>query len=206
MGINLNDLGYQDTRAAVKGSYELLRPDAYICVIVNAKFATSQAGNQMLVLFIDIAEGEYSGYFRRFVDSTSERGWAKQGTCRQVITGYNGRLSPHFKGLLSCVEMSNPSYHVNADNFDPSELIGKWCGFVFGEEEYLNKRDNSIGKNIYIAQPISVIDVANGNYKIPELKKLPAQDKPQPQTQPTKKSADDYYFNGSGIDPEDTPF
>lgn len=208
MGINLNDLGYQDTRAAVKGTYELLQPDAYTCVILHADLSTSQADNPILVLYIDICEGEYSGYFKRFIDYGStqpffdQRKWRKAGICRQIISN-NGRLSPYFKGLLECIEISNSGYHININNFEPAELIGKRCGFVFGENEY-RKKDGTIGIGVYIAQPVTTIDVANGNYKIPPLKKLDDKDKPQPQ--PAKKSADDYYYNTSAIDDSDVPF
>lgn len=203
MGINLNALGYQGTRAAVNGSYETLPPDAYTCVIVNARFDTSQAGNQKLVFYVDIAEGEHSGYFKRFADSHSDHSWAPKAICHQGIT-LNGRLNPYFKGLLECIENSNPDYHVNADNFEPRDIIGKKCGFVFGEEEYLDKKNNAVRKNIYIAYPIAVSNIANGNFKIPELKKLDDKNKPQPQ--PTNKAADDYYYNNSAIDDSDVPF
>ena len=207
MGINLNNLGYQETRAAVHGAWEVLQPDAYKCVIVNAELSESKKGLPMLVFFVDICEGEYSGHFKRSLERARgwnrEHRWDNAAIYRRTITADNGKISPHFKGFIECIEISNPGYHINADNFEPRDLIGKKCGFVFGENEF-RKHDDTIGTSVYIAQPVSTVDVANGNYKIPPLKKLDDKNKPQPQ--PAKKSADDYYYNNSAIDDSDVPF
>ena len=201
MGLNLNAMGYNETRAAVPGEYETLAPGGYVCKVVNAELTASKAGNQMLVLYIDIAEGELAGYFTRSFNVVkkynSKLKWTNLGTYRQLITVTGGKLSPFFKGLLTCIENSN-GCKFNTENFEATDLVGKLCGFIFGEEEYI-KSDNSVGTHIAIKHQIGVDDVREGNFKIPELKKLPVK----------KPPADDLKnidFGGEPVDDKDLPF
>lgn len=204
MGINLNAMGYNETRAAVPGNYETLPPGAYVCTIINAEITASKAGNQMLVLHIDIAEGEFSGFFRRSFDTLRKFNhkltWVNLGIYRQLITIADGKLSPFFKGLLTCIENSN-NCKFNTADFEARDLVGKLCGFVYGEEEYI-KQDNSIGTHLAIKYQIGVDDVRSGNFKIPELKKLPVK-QPPVEIPPDDKAMD---FGGTPIDDKDLPF
>lgn len=204
MRMNLDAMGYQETRAAIPGNYETLLPGAYVCRIVNVEDAASKAGNQMLVLYLDIADGEFAGFFRRSFDNirkyNNKLKWVNLGTYRQLISTREGKTSPFFKGLLTCIENSN-NCKFNTTDFDTDDLKGKLCGFMFGEEEYI-KQDNSIGTHLAIKYPVAVEDVRTGNFTVPELKKLPAKSQPV-DLPPNNKDMD---FGGSPIDDRDLPF
>ena len=54
--------GYEEAQA-ITGEYEKLEAGGYICKIVNAKEEKSKSGKRMLVLQLDIIEGERKEYF-----------------------------------------------------------------------------------------------------------------------------------------------
>lgn len=205
MGINLADKGYFEVYAIMPGEFSQLPPGGYICQIVNAELTNSKAGNTMLVLFLDIAHGDFKGHFKAAVDrvkfSSSNIKWDNSAIYRQLLLdNSSGRVSQFFKGLLSCFEVSNPNFKVNVNDFEASSLRGKFIGFIFAQEEY-QKKNGDIATRVFPKFPKSIDDIQNNNFTVPELKKLPA-------TQPTDKKPNysDYDFGGSSVDPNDTPF
>ncbi len=56
-------------------------------------------------------------------------------------------------------------------NNDPQSLVGKYVGVVLGEEEYRAK-DGTIKTRLYVAETRSGKSIRDGDFKIPELKKL----------------------------------
>ena len=196
--IDLN--GYEDVKPATSGKFNRLPPGGYVCQIINAHITNSKAGRPMLVLFIDIVNGELAGYFRALTDSAKKFRpntlWDNSGIFRQLIFDSSGKTSPFFKGLLTCIQLSNPSFKFNPHQFDESLLRGCFVGFVFAEEEY-QKRDGSIGVRTVTKFPLSTVDLNNNNFTVPELKKLSA----TPKTEP-----DSFFQNASPVPDDDVPF
>ena len=202
MGINLASKGYMDvTAATASGDFSSPPPGGYVCSIVNAEFLNSKAGNLMLVLYLDIAEGDFCSFFKnataRARNFDSNKKWHNTGIYRQLIFNSNDRVSPFFKGLLTCIERSNPDFHTNINNFEACHLQGLLCGFIFASEEYL-KRDGSIAEHVVIKFPKSVEDIHNGNFIIPDTKKLEKSAATSP--------ADNDIFGGVSVDADDVPF
>ena len=199
MGINLADRGYQEVNPAIPGDFVSLPPGGYVCHIVNAEILNSKAGNLMIVLFLDIAQGVYQGFFKIATDNVKKfdlnKKWHNTGIYRQLIFNSDRRVSPFFKGLLTCIENSNLSFHPNIINFEASDLRGLLCGFVFASEEY-EKRDGSIAERVVIKFPKTVEDIRNGNFKIPATKKI----------EKTAAPADQSDFGGTPVNDDDVPF
>lgn len=86
-----------------------------------------------------------------------------------------------FKGFTTAVENSNAGYTWN---WDEQSLVGKKIGFVIGEEEYEGKDKDGVTPKVkvrtYVYSRRSVDSIRNGDFKVPEFKKL-AQ-KPVPTT------------------------
>lgn len=199
MGINLADKGYLDVPASIPGEIVTLPPGGYVCNIVNADILSSKAGNLMIVLCLDIAEGDFLHFFKNATDSVRKfdlkKKWHNSGIYRQLIFTSDNRVSSFFKGLLTCIENSNPSFHVNINNFEASDLCGLLCGFVFAAEEY-EKRDGSIAERVVIKFPKAIEDIRRGNFKIPDTKKI----------EKTAAPTDKYDFGGSPVNDDDVPF
>lgn len=132
--------GY-DQAQAITGDYQTLPPGGYICRIKKAEEQFTRTNKQMLVLYVDIAEGEYQGYFQRIYDANTnkDKKWPNGGIYRQLT---EGKSMDFFKGMVTCVEKSNPGY-VGFDEhgeLDERKLAGKMVGCVYGREQY--EKDN----------------------------------------------------------------
>lgn len=182
--------GYEEAQA-ITGEYEKLESGGYICKIVSAKEETSKSGKRMLVIALDIAEGDKKDYFKnRFNENTSpDKKWPTGGIYRQMLEGE--KALGFLKGLMTSLEASNEKFKWN---WDEKKLKDLKCGAIFGEEEY-EKLDGSIGTSTKVKYIRAVKTVENGNFKVPELKKLPK-----------KGEAFEDFINSVNTDDEELPF
>jgi len=142
--------GYQEAEAREYGQFETLEPGGYICKILKATEEKAKtSGAQMLVLGLDIAEGEKTGFYRKQFDkdTRSDKKWP----ClyRQLT---EGNSTPYFKGMIEAIQKSNPGYTFN---FDESTLSGKLIGVVLGREQY-KKQDGTLAFSV---KPIRICSV-----------------------------------------------
>lgn len=124
---------------AIIGGARTLPAGNYKCKIVNVEDSLSKAGNKMLKIFFDIDEGDYAGiYMDRYLrDKKSNEGanYPSAGVYYQLLgEGQTGRL----KGLVQCLEMSNPAFKWN---WDKRAMEGCVFAGQFREEEYFNQND-----------------------------------------------------------------
>lgn len=195
-------IGYEDATTLLPGEFAKLPAGGYVCRVNSAEITNSKAGNPMIVLCIDIAEGEFAKHFRNAFDrvhsTRPDIKWDNSGIYRQLIFDKAGQVSSFFKGLLTCFERSNGKFYFNPRTFDEKILRGCLIGFIFAEEEY-QKKDGTIGIRTFAKFPKTVDDIRNGNFNIPELKKLNETKIALPTKETTSNS--DMQF-----DPEDVPF
>lgn len=85
------------------------------------------------------------------------------------IRSYKEKALPFFKGFVTCVEKSNPGYRWNGDE---NGLHRKLIGLVLGEEEYERSETHEIKKRLIVTGVRCIDDIRNGNFTVPELKKL----------------------------------
>lgn len=160
--------GYEEAQA-ITGEYEKLEAGGYICKIINAKEEKSKSGKRMLVIALDIAEGEKKDFFRnRFMENANpEKKWPAGAIYRQMLEG--DKAVGFLKGLMTSLEASNEGFKWD---WDEKKLKDLKCGAIFGEEEY-EKLDGSIGTSTKVKFIRTVKSIQDGNYKIPEIKRLP---------------------------------
>jgi len=180
--------GYKDA-PAFDGEYETLQLGGHSLIIKGPKIEKYSWG-EVLILAIDIAEGEHKGFYQRQYDrkKTENPDYKWPGTYRQNIPNDDGtdadnKRKGFFKGMISAIEKSNPGYTWN---WDENSLTGKKVGGVFGQEEFLD-RDG----NVRLATKcfnLRSLDAVRKGIDAPELKKLkseqakPAQFKPDDDT------------------------
>lgn len=137
--------GY-DTAMAYDGSFEQLPPGGYVCEILSAREEQQNVRGQpqsKFVVAVDIAEGDYKGYFKRQHDrdrrslTSAPARW--RGTYETFIVTPDGVCNPYFKGLIKVIEESNPGFTWD---WDERALAGKRIGLVFGEERYIGNDGN----------------------------------------------------------------
>lgn len=91
----------------------------------------------------------------------------------KIIISYKESALPVFKGSMRAIsESNNLNLNIDGDfDFDAKDFKGKVCGAVIGEEEYENQK-GEIRVRSTIKWLRSVDAIRNGDFKMPELKKL----------------------------------
>ena len=123
--------GMEDFKALPIGAYE--------CIIRKAEiYKNPNSGKESFKVEVDIASGEYKGYFqKRFDNNTnSAKTWDNNSTRYLAFQGDN---IAYFKGFITCVENSNPGYTWD---WDETKLTGKKICGVYQYEEY-EKQDGT---------------------------------------------------------------
>lgn len=129
--------------------------------IVRIKAVEDVEEKEYLKIEYDIADGEFKGYYQ---DLYKSRGfWGGS-----FIRSYKEKALPFFKAFKTSVEVSNPGFVFKND---PLTLVGKFLGIVLGEEEY-ESNSGEIKKRLYVAQCRSGQTIRDGDFEVPELKRL----------------------------------
>ena len=166
--------GYEDVPAVAPGEFSKLPAGGYVCQVINAEITKSKAGNPILVLFLDIAEGDFQHHFKnalaRVKSSSPDIKWDNSGIYRQLIFDSNGKTSKFFKGLLSIFEKSNPNFSFKPHAFDENILRGSLIGFIFAEEEYM--WNGEVKSRVFPKFPKSIDVIRDGVFKVPDIKRL----------------------------------
>lgn len=133
-------------------------PGGYAAKIVSVE---DNEQKEYLKIEWDFAEGEFKGVNQETFDAFGF--WPTL-----LIRSYKEKALRFFKGFKTAVEMSNRNYVFRND---PQSLVGKFMGVVLGEEEYLSK-DGEVKTRLYVAEVRSGKSIRDGDYTVPELKKL----------------------------------
>ena len=111
----------------------------------------------------EFAEGEFKGANQETFDAFGF--WPMT-----MFRSYKEKALRFFKAFKVAVEESNRNYVFKND---PQSLVGKFVGVVLGEEEYLAS-DGKVKTRLYVASTKPGKDIRDGNFTVPELKKLEA--------------------------------
>lgn len=149
--INWNDV-QDEIRRPVPGGYA-------------ARITKVEDNTEKKCLYIqwEFAEGEFKGCNQETFDAF---GFWPMLICRS----YKPTALRFFKGFKTAVEESNRNFVFQND---PQSLVGKYVGVVLAEEEYRAK-DGAIKTRLYVSEARSGKAIREGNFTIPDLKKLPA--------------------------------
>lgn len=146
------------TNVQEAGSYKRIKPGGYICRIQKV---TDVFDKEYLKIEFDIADGEFKGYYR---DLYNRFGNWTGNYCQS----YGNNSLPFFKALITAIEKSNNGYKFD---FNEHTLAGKYVGFVFGEEEYINP-SGEVKTRVKPTLARSVEAIRNKDFSVPELKRL----------------------------------
>lgn len=168
----------------------------YICGI---KKITDYPDKEYLMIEYDIVQGEYKNYF---ANMQKELGWADN----RFVKSYKDSALPFFKAFITSVEKSNKNFKYDGEHEKTME--NKFIGLTVGNEEY-QKQNGNVGTRHYVDKTHSVQAIKNGDFTVPENKKLSgetvrvaAQSKPEPvfedlfsdNAAPTEEDNDDFPF------------
>ena len=115
--------------------FTALPAGGYVMKVVGVKVTTSAKGKEMMVLALDVAEGDYKDYFRSQWEFRKKYNAEAKFPCNYyMLTGRDddAQLS-RFKGVINNFCKDN-----NIEwNWDEQILKGKLIGGIIGEEEYI---------------------------------------------------------------------
>lgn len=144
------------------GDYERLAPGGYVIRIQSVKDDKKQgeSENSMLRIVYDIAEGPEAGRYKNEEPDNDYR--------HSFVRSYKEKALGMFKAFTNAIEESNPGYTWD---WKEQGLVGKLLGVVIGYEEY-EANDGNVKERQRVASCISADRVRQGDYKVPELRKL----------------------------------
>ncbi|MEI3163022.1 MAG: DUF669 domain-containing protein [Lachnospirales bacterium] len=171
------------------GGGKKLPAGGYICNIMNVEETKSKSGKDMIVISLDIKNGEYKDYYAD--KYKANKNINKKWGCN-VYALTEGEYTNTFMGFCKSVELSNAVAISWGDNFG-TQFKGKTVGVVFSEEEF--QGDNGILVSVKPRYFLPVESIESGNFNIPEKKRLA---NPQP--------AANCFHLATDIDDEDLPF
>ncbi len=150
-----------------------LKAGAYICVIKKAKVVSypKKDNSGMFEKFeiaIDIADGEFKGFFEENFNSQNVEDKKWKGVLRNLYvplddgSEQDNYTMAKFKAAMEAIEESNKGFKWE---WDENKLSGKKVGVIFRDEEY-----SFNGYSGWSAKPfklISVDAVKDGKFKMP---------------------------------------
>ena len=140
------------------GEYEQLPAGGYVVKITDVEDAPEK---ECLFITYDIAEGKYADHYK---DATPELVYA-----HRFVRSYKTTALGMFKAFTSAVEASNTGYKWD---WKEAGLVGRLVGVVLGEEEYENNR-GEVRVGLRVVATRSAEAIRQGNFKVPEIKRLP---------------------------------
>lgn len=121
----------------------------------------TKKGNYLKIDY-DICHGELAGYYAKQHEKFGGDWYAN------FIRSYKETALGMFKHFTNCIEESNQPYKWD---WDEKKLVGKFLGVVLQEEEY-TKKDGTVGVRVKVKEVKTIQDIMNGNFKVPQTKKL----------------------------------
>ena len=164
----------------------------FICEIKTVEDVPEK---EYLRIGYDIAEA-LNNEQKEFVGMYEKRKKERDFDYPTTVVSYKENSLPFFKGFITALENSNRGYKW--DN-DETKFVGKLIGFVIGEEEYEGKDKNGVPKvkvRTYVAERHSVDAIKEGDFDVPEFKKLTKT--------PVERASNPFANNGAA--PEKNPF
>lgn len=144
----------------------------YICEVKKCEETTSSTGKDMVKVALEIAEGEFKGYFMdeftRAKEHNADAKWPYAGTKWILTKDEEGNTNRLLKGFVTAIEAENVKVEWN-DKFGKS-VQGALLGVVFRNEE-----SEYNGAQFWRAVPCffcSCEDIRENNYKTPADKPL----------------------------------
>lgn len=130
----------------------------YVATIVSA---TDNQEKQYLLIGLDIAEGEFSGYYKDLFERAGFWGLNSYRSYKPKARGF-------FKAFIEAVEKSNAGFSWN---WKESDLINLTVGIVIGLEDYVGN-DGKIKTRARVKDFVPITDIKDGNFTIPEHVKI----------------------------------
>lgn len=130
---------YETTRGY--DEYVPLDPGGYVCRVRSVTETKSQTGKDMVEIYLDIAEGDFKGYFAEQYRSDTRENKKWGSIVYQLTEDKDGFCNRGLRTFIDAVAASNAGFDPNAiwgDNFSKF-FKDKLVGGVYRREQYANR-------------------------------------------------------------------
>lgn len=145
--------GYEKAREAANfTASEKLPKGAYVCKVLNVKYENGENGNSdMLILQIDVTEGEYKDFFKKQYEANTQEDKKWKGVIRIYVpkddgSEQDGWTQNAFAKWIAAFEESNANYTWD---WDEKKLKNKTLGVVFGETGTIIENESGSKEIVY---------------------------------------------------------
>jgi hypothetical protein len=171
---------YDETTAYT--DYTPLPVGGYVCKIMNVRETESKAGNPMIEIALDIAEGDNKGFYKDSYTANKNKQTKWPCIYYQLVEDNDGNTNRGLKTFHDLVTESNSGFALEWGDGYAAQFKEKLIGGIFGREQYENQQGEykwSV-KCVWFA---TVENIRSGKFKTPDDKYLeggkPNQTSPQ---------------------------
>lgn len=167
---------YGRAEAMSNEGFQKLPAGGYVMGIVLAEEVTTSTNKLALRLKLDIAEGEYRGFFTKQYNQDTRQD-KKYGCYYYIMEPENPNCAAddpvlrRMKGAIKAIEESNHGFNFEATGFNERTLTGKLIGGLFRREEFVNRKGNSAWST-KCTTLISAEKIRSGDFTVPADKNL----------------------------------
>lgn len=156
---------YNGYKAERYTTSEPLPAGGYVIKIVKAETTFTRAGKEQLVLSVEVAEGEKTGFFEQQYRANPNEDKKWKGVYRQFTPLDDGseedkKTVRAMNNLIACIEESNPGYHWD---WKEQNLKGKLLGGIWRNKEY--EIDGRRGWTTEMAGVTTAQEIREGKFK-----------------------------------------
>jgi len=126
--------GYDEAQAATGGQNPKPPAGGHVLGVVRVEETKSREGEEMIVLYLDIARGEFKNYYRELGERLK-----KDVFLRYYQLTQSKKSIPFLKGMITSFEKSNPGFDWQ---WVAQSLVHRLVGANLREEKYENKEGN----------------------------------------------------------------
>lgn len=157
--------------------FENLPIGGYVFKIVKVEADNNASGKPYLKIMCDVAEGKYKNFAN-----------GNEKSLRRMRAYYQGNAGGLFKRFVEAVENCNSGYKWN---WQEQTLVGKVFGAVLIGREYLDDNKVKLATEISYVTTTTVDKIRKGDFKVPDIEKLPADQIPVENAPVYNEVADD---------------
>ena len=181
---------YDGYKAEKASGREILPAGGYVCIIKSAKEETFDWGKR-LVLAIDVAEGQFAGFFKKDYEQNTREDKKWRGTYRinepkDDGSEKDGWAKRTFNNFIWSIQESNPGFTWD---WDEKKLKNLKLGVLYRNKEW--EMDGRTGWTTEAAGSCSVDDIRSGSFKPLKDKPLDESKKAAAATAPVFEEASD---------------
>ena len=162
---------YSDVKAAPNKEREIIPAGGYVAKVKAAMVEDTKHGDRLIIYF-EVADGDYRGFFQRDYDAQPQEDKKWRGVYRTYLPKEDGSEKDGWSkttlsGIIWAFEESNPGFHWD---WDEAKLKDKTVGVLFRNKEW--EMNGNTGWTTQCCKLTDADSIRQGKFKTPKDKPL----------------------------------